>query len=407
MPADPSTARLTTDAGVDVAGFVARENRFVCRVRRADGEIVRAHLANTARLEDLLVVGAAVVLHPARDPRRRTRWSLTRVLHGDTWVALEAARAADLVSEALRAGRALPGWPPAVAVRREVVDGPHRLDLALELADGSHALVEVKSLSRVVDGHAPLSATPSSRGVRQLAHLGEVARSGRRAAVVFVVQRGDVAALDLGQPAEPTWVAAVRHARHTGVAVMAFRCEVTATALRLGTAIPVLDGPDPSELVEPYASTWVELEAPGHPPLTIVPDPGGQTPGSLPALVPAGTRRLHVLTAWNPRSHRLDDDANAHRNRALLAAIHAAGLPVLRADGRAPDGSWHEPGFALLDTEVERALDLARRYGQHAIFELTGDHLRVLWTDPVHPPLTQGWRVAPVPLDRDRRNLAL
>lgn len=391
---------MDLDASTPVlARFVARDNRFVCRARLDSGEVVRAHLPNTARLRDLLVADARLVLRPSPDPRRRTAWTLTRVEHGDTWVSLEAAAAADLVAAHLRGGAALPGWPPTVAVHQEVASGAHRLDLALSLADGSSALVEVKSLSRSVGRRAPLSATPSTRGVAQLRHLGERARSGHRCAVVFVVQRADVEVLDLEAPAAPDWTTAVHEARRAGVVMTAFRCEVTPTTVRLDRALPVVDGPTPAALAEAYRTTWVELEAPGHAPVTVVPDPAAQGPDRLPDLVPPGTRHLHVVTAANPRSRRLDDATNAARNRALRDDAVAAGIAVLRADGRAPDGSWREPGLALIDTAAATALDLARRYDQHAIFELTPRHLRIRWTDPSEATITQGWRLVRDPGD--------
>lgn len=228
-PREPETAR-----------FLARENRFVVRAARADGEEVRAYLPNTARLTDVLVPGARLVLAEAAEPARRTRWTVTRVWDG-TWVALEAARAADLVAGHLEAGGALPGWPAPAAVTREVARGGHRFDLAVDLAGGESGVVEVKSLSRARDGAAPLSGTPSARGAAQLAALGELAAAGERAAVVFVVQRGDVAALDLAADADPGWVAAARRARREGVEVLAYACDVGAAHLRLGSPLAVRD----------------------------------------------------------------------------------------------------------------------------------------------------------------------
>lgn len=222
------------------ARFVARENRFVVRAERRGGT-VRAYLPNTARLADVLVPRAPLVLVPADDPRRRTRWTVTRVWDG-TWVALDAAAAADLVAGRLREGGALPGWPATVGLRREVACAGHRFDLALDLADGTGGLVEVKSLSRARDGVAPLSSTPSSRGVAHLGALAGLAGAGWRAAVVFVVQRSDARVLDLAAPADPAWVAAVRDARERGVAVAAYACDVDEREIALGAPLPVRDG---------------------------------------------------------------------------------------------------------------------------------------------------------------------
>jgi DNA-binding sugar fermentation-stimulating protein len=195
------------------ARFVARENRFVVRARLgplaggapdrsepcdrqgpvAEDEEVRAYLPNTARLTDLLVPDAPLILHHNHDPGRRTRWTVTRVWDG-TWVALE---------------------------------------------DGRVGVVEVKSLSRSVGGVAPLSSTPSTRGVAHLAALTRLVADGIPAAVVFVVQRQDVEVLDLAADADPSWQRAVQRADEGGVHIVAFRCEVDEHHLRLGPTVPV------------------------------------------------------------------------------------------------------------------------------------------------------------------------
>lgn len=231
---------MSDDRPAEQARFVARENRFVVRARLADGRVVRAYLPNTARLTELLVPEAELVLVAADVPHRRTGWTVTRVWDA-TWVALEASRASALVAEHLEAGGALPGWPQPVAVRREVTRADHRFDLAVELPDDRTGLVEVKSVTRAHDRVAPLSGTPSQRGVAQLATLGELAGTGIPTAVVFVVQRGDVDVVDLGRPADPTWVHAVRAAREHGVTVAAYACEVDTHDLRLDRLLPVRD----------------------------------------------------------------------------------------------------------------------------------------------------------------------
>lgn len=235
---------LRSPPEVREARFVARENRFVVRVVLDDRE-VPAYLPNTARLTDVLVPGAPLVLEESSVPTRRTRWTLTRVWDG-TWVALAASAANGLVAHHLEGGGALPGWPPATAVRREVTRGRHRFDLEVDLeVERDTAIVEVKSLSRAREGTAPLSGTPSRRGIAHLTALSGRAAAHERVAVVFVVQRADVDVLDLGAPADPGWIAAVRSARSAGVHVVAYRCEVDPQQLRLGPALEVVDRPHP------------------------------------------------------------------------------------------------------------------------------------------------------------------
>jgi sugar fermentation stimulation protein len=234
-----------SDGSATIARFIARDNRFVVRARLEGGEPdgsgdeVRAYLPNTARLADVLVPDAHLILEPNDELSRRTRWTVTRVWDG-TWVALEANAASRLVADHLEAGGLLPDWPGVVAVRREVAHGRHRFDLEVDLADGHVGTVEVKSLSRARHGVAPLSSTPSTRGVAHLEALTRVAAEGRRVAVVFVVQRGDVDVLDLEAPADPAWTEAVRTARAAGVRVVAFACDVDRRRITLGRPVTVL-----------------------------------------------------------------------------------------------------------------------------------------------------------------------
>lgn len=229
------------------ARFVARENRFVVRARlgpntapctEPEDREVRAYLPNTARLTDVLVPDAPLILVPNHDPARRTRWTTTRVWDG-TWVALEASAANGLLADHLERGGALPNWPAATAVRREVTYGSHRFDLEVDLRGGEIGVIEVKSLSRARNGVAPLSGTPSTRGVAHLAALASRAEAGRLTAVVFVIQRGDAEVLDLEATADPAWIDAVRRAHHAGVHIVAYGCEVSECTVHLGRRLPV------------------------------------------------------------------------------------------------------------------------------------------------------------------------
>ena len=378
--------------GQDQRGrFVRRENRFVATVARVDGELVRAYLPNTARLKDLLRPGVEVVLAPNAAAHRRTAWTLTRVWDG-TWVSLEASGAATLVADHLASGATLPAWPAVVEVHREVTVGAHRFDLELILDGGERALVEVKSLSGARQRAAPLSATPSARGAAQLGALGRLAGAGHRVAVVLVVQRGDVDVLDLTAEADPGWRAAVVAARQAGVHLVAYRCRVTPTSVDLDRRLPIRDRP-PDQLAEVYLDSLIELElASGT--TTIRARQDGATPGHLPRGLPPGTRHLHVITACNPYSAPLSARTNDERNRLLAAELATRGLPAGAARGRSPDGTWQEPGFAVLDGDPAQVLDLAWRFEQHAVYELTGDHLAVVWTAPDHPPVRRGWQLA-------------
>jgi hypothetical protein len=118
-----------------------------------------------------------------------------------------------------------------------------------------------------------------------------------------------------------------------------------------------------------YPDTIVEIHA--SPPLRV---------DLRRAMVPAVATLLRalglgpawaVVTAHNP-GRILAAEENARRERELADAVRALGVPTLRADGVSPDGGHREPGVAVALGQVE-AVELARRFGQSAIFWFDGE----------------------------------
>jgi sugar fermentation stimulation protein A len=241
------------------AVLVARPNRFlaICRLGR---RTVEAHVPDRGRCLDLLVPGREVALveldlRPQASglSLRRTRFTaiLARSSEG-TWVSLDPAGAPRLVEEALRRDL-LPSLAGLQVVRREVTIATRRLsgriDLLLSppslagcwpLAAGSQTLCEVKSVGAQRERIALFPDAPTLRGVRHLALLASLARSGRACAVVFCAQRGDVRAVAPDVAIDPAFAASLRRAARAGVTIAALRCSAGLPGMRLHGEIPVL-----------------------------------------------------------------------------------------------------------------------------------------------------------------------
>lgn len=111
-----------------------------------------------------------------------------------------------------------------------------------------------------------------------------------------------------------------------------------------------------------------------------------------------GAATVDVLTAWNPRSQEQAREANDRANARLreqLDGVLPAGA-VLDATGASPDGSWSEPGFAVLDGEPAVVLELARAHGQHAIYRWTDAGWSVVACDLPDDPLPVPARIVAV-----------
>ncbi len=215
------------------AFFVRRLNRFAVEVE-LNGRVVPAHLPNSGRMRELLVPGVEALV-AARPGPRKTACDLLMVRHGAQWVGVDSRLPARLLEEALAAG--LPGLGPFDSIRREVPYGESRLDL-LGLGLDGPCFIETKSVNLVQDGVALFPDAPTLRGTRHLLELRRASESGHRAAVVFVVQRGDAFSFRPFEAADPLFAATLREVAGE-VDVLAYRCEVSRGEMRISRPIPV------------------------------------------------------------------------------------------------------------------------------------------------------------------------
>ena len=83
-----------------------------------------------------------------------------------------------------------------------------------------------------------------------------------------------------------------------------------------------------------------------------------------------------ILTAFNPRGQPLAADENARRAEALESELLSTGDDFVRVDACSPDKSHCECGVALRGLR-DRAIDLARRWEQIAIFWWDGSRFSI------------------------------
>lgn len=218
--------------------LVERLNRFAVAVA-VGGEVVRAHLPNSGRLRELLVPSAPALLAPRLGPGRSTPYDLALVRQGAEWVSVDARLPNRLFREALEEGR-LSAWRGARVLQAEARRGRSRLDFLLEgPGPGVRTWVEVKSITLVQEGCALFPDAVTARGARHLEELAAALAQGDRAAVVFVVQRGDARAFRPHWEADPFFARRLAEVVQRGVQVLAYRCQVSPEEVRLAEALPV------------------------------------------------------------------------------------------------------------------------------------------------------------------------
>jgi len=219
--------------------FIARENRFRARVRLGDEEVA-AHVPNSGRLTELLTPERPVLLAEAGSPHRVTAYDLLMVSLPRTLVSIDARLPNYLLSESLQA-KTLPEFEGYPVVRQEVTYGDSRLDFLLEADVGKRScLVEVKSVTLVREGIGYFPDAVTERGARHLRELRRASLDGRRAAVVFVIQREDARALAPHDESDSHFGEVLREVVADGVEVYAYVCQVSRREVLLQARVPVL-----------------------------------------------------------------------------------------------------------------------------------------------------------------------
>lgn len=77
-------------------------------------------------------------------------------------------------------------------------------------------------------------------------------------------------------------------------------------------------------------------------------------------------RRFALLSAWDPHSEVRDKAVNQREDAELHRLLVAGGYTVRAAFSSAPDRSWREPSWLVLDIDDDSLDALGRRFGQLA-----------------------------------------
>jgi sugar fermentation stimulation protein A len=176
MLSDPVLYDLTELGSLEEASFRSRPNRFVARAELG-GKVVRVHVADTGRLEEILTPGRPLLLLRNR-PGMKTAYTLIAARMAEGWVLINTRLHAPIAYRAIERG--ILGFVPR-DLRSEVRYGESRFDYRAD-----DTWVELKGCSLVVDDTCLFPNAPTVRGVRHLREL-IAARKGGDGAVLLIL----------------------------------------------------------------------------------------------------------------------------------------------------------------------------------------------------------------------------
>lgn len=214
--------------------FVRRRNRFIAEVM-INGMTEAVHVRNTGRLRELFITDARVLLEPASNPERKTRYSLVCVEKNGQWVNVDSTAPNQIVEEMVRAGRL---FSDITYVKREKTFGKSRFDLYVEHGGQKH-YIEVKGVTLEVDGAARFPDAPTERGIKHIHELMEARRQGYLASIIFIIQMKGIKVFEPNRATHPAFAEALLEAAGAGVEILAFDCMVTENSLEGDLPVPV------------------------------------------------------------------------------------------------------------------------------------------------------------------------
>jgi len=218
--------------------LLRRYRRFFAEVELFDGQVVTAHTPNTGSMRQCAEPGQRVLLSLSANPARKLPYTWELVEVNGHWADVNTLRANRVVEEALRAG-AIADFV-GCTVRPEFPWGASRFDFLLDRA-GERTLLEVKNVTLCCGNQ--LACFPDAVTERGQKHLRELLRAkgeGWRAAVLFLVQRGEANGFTPADAVDPRYGQLLRAAVAGGVEALAYRTRVTPQAVTIERALPVV-----------------------------------------------------------------------------------------------------------------------------------------------------------------------
>ena len=218
--------------------LIKRYKRFLADVLLEDDSVVVAHCTNTGSMLSCIEEGARVFLSPAKDPKRKTRFTWEMIEINNSWIGINTSIPNQLVFEAVR-DQEIPQLIGYNFVKREVKFGDSRFDVYAE-NEKEKCFIEVKNVSMKVGDSALFPDSVTTRGRKHLETLIKVKEEGIRAVMVYVIQRMDVNSFGPARHIDPDYANALHKAQKAGVEIIALQAEVSPEGIRIVNELPFI-----------------------------------------------------------------------------------------------------------------------------------------------------------------------
>ncbi|MBB4956098.1 sugar fermentation stimulation protein A [Agrobacterium vitis] len=222
------------------ATLIRRYKRFLFDARLETGEEMTGFCPNTGSMRGLTDPGSRIWLSQHDSPSRKYRYGFELIEADNTLVGVNTALPNRLAVEAIKAGL-VSDLAAYDAMRTEQRYGENsRIDLLLSAPDRADCYVEVKNVHFIREqGLAEFPDSVTTRGAKHLHELAKLVDNGKRAVMLYVIQREDCEALAICADLDPAYGRAFTAAIQRGVEAYAVTCAITPDSISPRCSVPV------------------------------------------------------------------------------------------------------------------------------------------------------------------------
>ncbi len=225
------------DRPLETAIIKNRYKRFLADIDLA-GELITVHVPNTGSMESCWKPDWKCAVSVSDNPKRKMAHTLELIHNGETWIGVNTGNANKLVKKWL-SEKLLPGFEGYTVIRPEMKTGESRVDFYLEgHAELPPCFIEVKNVTLKLDEIAQFPDSVSERGQKHLIELMKLKSEGKRAVMIFVVQREDVRTFAPASSIDPVYAGLLKRAHDSGVEIFVYQCRMDLKELSLGKSLP-------------------------------------------------------------------------------------------------------------------------------------------------------------------------
>ncbi len=220
--------------------FLERPNRFIAYCLIA-GKEVECHVPNTGPLTGLLEKGVRVLLEPAKNPNRKTKFSLVSVEKKGAWINVDSQAPNQIVFEEIFENPTLIGISSeelaSFQLKQEVTYGNSRFDLYYE-TDERKGFIEIKGVTLEENSEAMFPDAETKRGQKHLAELMEAKEEGYETGAFFCIQIPYAENFSINRSIDPKLGVLYDEAKDNGVDIYSYKCDVSREEVILSEQIP-------------------------------------------------------------------------------------------------------------------------------------------------------------------------